>query len=107
MIGVRTVAGRAIDGSLKVARFPFVAVAQLLPGAGRGSRAAALLFIDRADGTARAMVGELLHDYDLRADGLRRRAAADERQRAIELRSMAENEQRAADTQLAQELKDA
>jgi hypothetical protein len=104
MIEVRTVGRRAIDRSLRVARFPFVAVAQLLPGAGRGPRAAAMLFIDRADGTARTMAGELLHDHDLRADGLRRRAAADERQRASELRSIAENEQRAADARLAHEL---
>ena len=104
MIEVRTVGHRAIDSSLRVARFPFVAVAQLLPGAGRGPRAAAMLFIDRADGTARTMAGELLHDDDLRADGLRRRAAADERQRAIELRGIAEEEQRAADAQLGDEL---
>ena len=104
MIEVRTMGRHAIDGSLRVVRFPFVAVAQLLPGAGRGPRAAAMLLIDRADGTARTMVGELLHDHDLRADGQRRRAAADERQRAIELRSMAENEQRAADARLAHEL---
>jgi hypothetical protein len=85
---------------------PFDTVAQLLP-VDQGSRDAAMLAIDRADATVRAAVGGILHDDDLRDDAFRRRAAADERERALELRGEAEEKQRIADAELAQELEGA
>src|SRR4029079_7793732 len=103
MIEVRTVRRAAINRWLRVARLPFDTVAHLLPG-DRGPRNAALLVIDRADANVRAAVGGFLHDDDLRAAAFRRRAAADERERAAELRSAAEEKQRASDAELAQEL---
>jgi hypothetical protein len=103
---VSTVRRAAIDRWLRVARFPFDTVANLLPS-DRGPRNAAMLVIDRADATVRAAVGGLLHDDDLRADAFRRRAAADERERAIELRSEAQAKKRVADAQLAEELEGA
>jgi hypothetical protein len=66
-----------------------------------------MLVIDRADATVRAAVGGLFHDDDLRADAFRRRAAADERERAIELRGEAQEKKRVADAQLAEELEGA
>jgi hypothetical protein len=103
MIEVRTVRRAAIDRWLRVARLPFDTVAHLLPG-DRGPRNAAMLVIDRADASVRAAVGEFLRDDDLRADAFRRRAAADERERAAELRVTAEEKKRASDAELEQEL---
>jgi colicin import membrane protein len=103
MIEVSTVRRAAIDRWLRVARLPFDTVAHLLPG-DRGPRNAAMLVIDRADASVRAAVGEFLHDDDLRADAFRRRAAADERERAAELRASADEKKRVSDAELAQEL---
>jgi colicin import membrane protein len=102
----RTVRRVAIDRWLKVVRLPFDTVAHLLP-ADRGPRNAAMLAIDRADATVRAAVGGIFHDDDLRDDAFRRRAAADERERALELRGEAEEKQRTSDAQLAKELEGA
>jgi hypothetical protein len=103
---VSSVRRAAIDRWLRVARLPFDSVASLLPSDG-GPRNAAMLVIDRADATVRAAVGGLFHDDDLRADAFRRRAAADERERAIELRGEAQEKKRVADAQLAEELEGA
>jgi hypothetical protein len=103
---VRDVRRTAIDRWLKAARLPFDAATHLLPN-GRGPRNTAGLVIDRADATIRAAVGGLLRDDDLRDDAARRRLAADERQRALVLRTEAEQKQREADTQLSEELAEA
>lgn len=102
----RTVRRVAIDRWLRVVRLPFDTVAHLLP-ADRGPRNAAMLAIDRADATVRAAVGGIFHDDDLRDDAYRRRAAADERERALELRGAAEEKQRISDAELAKELEGA
>jgi hypothetical protein len=106
MMEVRDVRRAAIDRWLRVARLPFDTVAHFLP-ADHGPRNAAMLAIDRADATVRAAVGGILHDDDLRDDAFRRRAAADERERALELRREAEEKQRISDADLAQELEGA
>jgi hypothetical protein len=100
---VKTVRRAAIDRWLRMARLPFDTVANFLPE-NRGPRNTATLVIDRADATVRAAVGGLLHDDELRDDALRRRAAADERERAIELRVVAEEKKRVSDEELAEEL---
>jgi colicin import membrane protein len=102
----RTVRRVAIDQWLRVVRLPFDTVAHLLP-ADHGPRNAAMLAIDRADATVRAAVGGILHDDDLRDDAFRRRAAADERERALELWDEAEEKQRISDAELAKELEGA
>src|SRR5436190_5136877 len=102
----RTVRRVAIDRWLRVVRLPFDTFAHLLP-ADRGPRNAAMLAIDRADATVRAAVGGIFHDDDLRDDAFRRRAAADERERALELRGEAEEKQRISDAELAKELEGA
>ena len=106
MIEVRQAGRTVLDRGLKVARFPFDAATHLLPGDG-DSRSAAELAIDRADARVRAAVGVLFRDDDLRDDAARRRVAADERARAIELRMKAEARQRAADAKLVAELDEA
>jgi hypothetical protein len=103
MIEVRNVSRSAVDRWFRVVRVPFDAAAQLLPR-DRGPRNSALLFIDRADATARAAVGRLLRDDDLSEDATRRRIAADERARAVELRTRAEEAERVAEARLADEL---
>ena len=100
---VRNVRRATIDRWLRLARLPFDTVAHLLPS-DHGSRNAAMLVIDRADASVRAAVGGILHDDDLRDDAFRRRTAADERERAIELRIEAEEKVRIADAELAEEL---
>jgi colicin import membrane protein len=106
MMEVRNVRRAAIDRWLRVARLPFDTFAHLLPS-DPGPRNTAMLAIDRADATVRAAVGGILHDDDLRSDAFRRRAAADERERAIELRGEAAEKKRIADAELAQELEGA
>ena len=106
MMEVRNVRRAAIDRWLRVARLPFDTVAHLLPS-DPGPRNTAMLVIDRADATVRAAVGGILHDDDLRSDAFRRRAAADERERAIELRGEAAEKKRVSDAELAQELEGA
>jgi hypothetical protein len=102
-MSVRSASRTAIDGWLRVARLPFDAATQVL-ATNRGPGNAATLVVDRADATVRAAVGGLLHDNELLADAARRRAAADERQRAIALHREADERQMAADAQLSREL---
>ena len=103
MTEVRDIGRVAIDGLLRMARAPLGAAAQLLPEH-RGQRDAALLAIDRADAAVRSTVGGLLRDDALRDDAGRRRAAVDERVRALELRRQADETKRIADAHLAAEL---
>jgi hypothetical protein len=100
---VRNVGRVAVDQWLRMARAPFGAVAHLLPS-DSGQRDAALLAIDRAEATVRAALGGLLKDHALRQEASRRRAAVDERFRALELRRKADDTKRAADSQLASDL---
>lgn len=99
-------AGRlAIDGWMKTARIPLSLVTRALPDRQQGSwaRASAELAIDRAEAAVREKVGALLRDDELEADGRRRRMVVHERQRAMALRTEAEDERRAADLQLVAE----
>jgi hypothetical protein len=103
MTNVRSARRTAINYWLKAVRLPFDAAVHVLP-ANREVGNTAGLAIDRADATLRAAVGGLLNDSELLADAARRRAAVDERQRAVVLRQEAEEQQVAADAQLAKEL---
>ena len=103
MMEVRSVGRVAVDRWLRMARMPLGAFAHLLPS-DNGQRDAALLTIDRADASVRAAFGGLLHDDALRQEASRRRAAADERFRALELRRQADETKRAADAQLESDL---
>ncbi len=91
---------KAFDGWLKLARLPIDTLTRLLPNGDTGPRNAAMLIVDRADAAVRDTVGGLLGSDALRQDAHRRRTAADERERAMELRAEAAATSRQADARL-------
>jgi hypothetical protein len=90
-----------LDTWLRISRLPFDAASRLLPNGDHGPRTPAKLVIDRVDATIRDTVGSLLGDDELREDASRRRVAADERERALELRVEAATKKQRADLRLA------
>ena len=64
------------------------------------------LAVDRADAVARSFAGHLLRDDVLVADAAQRRAASDERGRAIRLRAQADELSHAADARFDDRLRD-
>ena len=92
---VRTMQKNAIDNYLKLVRFP-------IDVATRGSDSAELA-IDRFDASIRAFTGRLIGNEQLVHDAERRRAAADERERAAVLK--AEAAERRAETEAKAEQK--
>lgn len=80
---IRTVARVALGGSLTLAKLPVDGALRLT-----GSDSAQIA-VDRADATVRSVAGFVLGDDDLMEDAARRREAADERARALHLRSHA------------------
>jgi hypothetical protein len=100
MMDARSVGRSALDRWLKAARFPFDAVTHLLPADGRRNVSAVLL-IDRADASVRAVIGRLFHDDALLVDATRRQVAVDERVRAMEIGLAAAQAQQVADAHLA------
>jgi hypothetical protein len=100
---VRSLGRVAVDRWLRIARMPLDAATHLLPQ-DRGPRNVAMLAIDRVDANVRAAAANLLNDDALRDEAIRRRAAADERQRAITLRARADEATREADALLSENL---
>src|SRR4029077_7092552 len=92
----------AVSGWFRAARLPVDMAVRVLPNGNEGPRNGAMLAIDRLEATMRDTVGGLLGDDDLRADAHRRRIAADERERALELRVVAEHKKRDADAHLSE-----
>ena len=93
---IKDISRAAVDGYLKVVRKPIDAVIS------RGSteRASALgVKVDRADAAARGIAGSALRDPSLQEDARHRRAAADERENALRLRSVAEQRSETAQLQ--------
>ncbi|MEY2422943.1 MAG: hypothetical protein QOI95_3010 [Acidimicrobiaceae bacterium] len=99
---VRTIGRTAIESWLRAVRWPIDAATQLLPNGDSGPRNGAALAVDRADASVRELLGRILNDEHLQDDARRRRVAANERARAIELRLEAEERKREADQQLVQ-----
>ena len=99
-MNARVIPRTAVAGYIKLVRLPLDGAVALLPGDGIGLRAAAGLALDRADATARAVASVLLGDPVLGEDAARRRAAADERGRALGLRTRAERTRQRADARL-------
>lgn len=89
-MNVRVIPRAVLDSYLKVARLPLDTAARLVPGGGNGRGASARLAVDRVDATARSVAGAILRDPKLREDAKRRRAAAQERERAVKLRGRAD-----------------
>jgi hypothetical protein len=84
-MGIRDIPRTVVGGSLKAARIPLDVGLQL---AGRGRRGEAA--VDRAEAAARDVAGTALGDDQLRRDAKLRRTAADERERAVDIRDAAE-----------------
>jgi len=89
----------ALDRSLKLIRTPVdVALSRAT-----GNRSSAVkVAVDRADATVRGVAGTALRDETLKGDAQRRHAAADERQRATELRGRAGTVREEADARAAE-----
>jgi hypothetical protein len=83
-----SIPGKAVAGALRVARFPADRLLKVVPVT--GATATVGIAIDRADAAVRGAAGSLLRDHGLREDAELRRAAADERKRAMRLRAKAE-----------------
>jgi hypothetical protein len=90
----------AVDAYLKLIRRPVDMAVGLLPGRRTGPAAAAKITVDRVDATVRSVVGSALRDDTLRRDGQMRAAAADERERAIDLRQQAQQAEARSEEQL-------
>ena len=80
---LRTIPRTVVTSYVSVARLPFDLTARVLGGS---EVTGPKLAVDRADAAVRAFAGGVLRDPELKADAQRRRVAADERQRALELR---------------------
>jgi len=93
-MNIRTIPRAAVDRSLRLARVPADLATNVLPNAAQAG-----LVIDRVDATVRAAVGQVLRDQELVEDAQRRRVAADERERAAQLRAEAELKEKRAETQ--------
>jgi colicin import membrane protein len=91
-----------VDGYLKLLRFPLDAAV----GVGLRNRAAdrstATIRLDRAEAGLRGLAGRTLGDEELRRDAELRRAAADERERAVRLRVTAQRRTELADERLSE-----
>src|SRR4051794_18789889 len=88
--------GTAVDLYLTTVRRP---IDLALGASGRGETSPVVLVVDRVDATVRDLAGVALRDDGLRSDATRRRAAADERARALGLRAEAEAKTERADDQ--------
>jgi hypothetical protein len=92
----------AVDRSLRILRLPIDKTVGVFDRGGNTDSVE--LAIDRADAAVRRFAGCVLRDEDLQRDASARRIAADERGRALELRSAADRERRRADAELREEL---
>ena len=102
-MSLQTIPRTAVDSYLKLLRLPADAVARALrPRNGRdGETTGVELAVNRAEATLRDVAGSVLRDPQLRDDARHRRAAADERERALTLRGAAERRGEQADAELA------
>ena len=98
-MSLQTMTRTAVDGYLKLLRLPADAVAGALrPRNGRDDETTAVeLTLDRVEAAVRSAFGRALHDPQLQDEARRQRVAADERERALELRREAERRSRQAD----------
>ncbi|MDQ6745716.1 MAG: hypothetical protein M3Z27_06860 [Actinomycetota bacterium] len=90
----------AINGYLKLLRWPADRIVGLLPGKSTGPSAATRVVVDRVDAAARSGLASTIGDDTLTEDAQRRQAAAQERDRALDLRRRAEAQAAEADTRV-------
>jgi len=108
-MGMREIPRSAVGGAVKLTRLPLDIVVSMLPGDGDGSGAkpAAAIAVDRFEATLRDAAGIVLFDSELREDAMRRRIAADERERELGLRTEAERRSAEADYRFSDRVEDA
>src|SRR5690349_15007220 len=99
-MNARAIPRAAVRSYLRVLRVPFDAAITLLPGDGSGAKTAARARVDRADASARSILGLVLNDADLRDDAARRHEAVRARQQAAQLRDEAKRKSEQADSRL-------
>jgi hypothetical protein len=101
-MNLRSVPRAAVGGYIKAVRWPLDRTARLL-GRGDDAASAGEVAIDRADAAAREVAGTALGDPELKAQAARRRTAADERERARQLRDAARAQAQEAERTLEDE----
>ena len=110
-MGMREIPRSAVGGAVKLTRLPLDIVVSMLPGDGdgdgSGAKPAAAIAVDRFEATLRDAAGIVLFDSELREDAMRRRIAADERERELGLRTEAERRSAEADDRFSDRVEDA
>jgi translation initiation factor IF-2 len=97
---IKRIPGSTLDRYLNLVKQPVDAVARRTRRAGQSTSPAELL-LDRVDATVREAAGRILGDETLQDDARRRRTAASERERALELKAEAEVKTQNADQEFA------
>jgi hypothetical protein len=95
---LRTISRMAVGGSLKLARLPIDGV--LRAAGGSSAVVHAKLAVDRTEAKIRALAGKAFGDEVLQEDARRRGEAANERERAVQLRAEAELRSERADERI-------
>jgi hypothetical protein len=106
-MSIRAIPRAAIGGSIKAVRLPLDIAVSVLPGDSTGPRPRAGIALDRVEAQVRDLAGAVLGDEVLREDAARRRLAADERERAMRLRTAAARRADEAEERLAETRQDA
>lgn len=107
-MSMRDIPRSAVGGAVKLTRLPLDIVVSMLPGDGDGSGAkpAAAITVDRFEAALRDAAGIALFDSELREDAMRRRIAADERERELRLRAEGERRSAEADERFSARVED-
>jgi hypothetical protein len=106
-MSIRAIPRAAIGGSIKAVRLPLDIAVSVLPGDSTGPQPRAGIALDRVEAQVRDLAGAVLGDEVLREDAARRRLAADERERAMRLRTAAARRADEAEERLAETRQDA
>jgi len=106
-MSLRDIPRSAVGGAVKLTRLPLDIVVSMIPGNGTGTKPAAAIAVDRFEATLRDAAGIALFDNELREDAMRRRLAADERERELRLRAEAERHSTEADEHFSGRVEDA
>jgi len=107
-MSMRDIPRSAVGGAVKLTRLPLDIVVSMLPGDGDGSatKPAAAIAVDRFEAALRDAAGIALFDRELREDAMRRRIAADERERELRLRAEAQRRSAEADERFSARVED-
>ena len=97
---IKRIPGSALDGYLNLVKRPVDAVARRTRRDGFATSPAELV-LDRIDATVRETAGRIFGDETLQDDARKRRVAASERERAMELKVEAEVKTQEADQEFA------